>query len=134
MGGWNLTIRPTRFARVFVAVVMGALVVLILVGIMQGSTLLGLLPALLFVAFAVGVAWITAGCDDSRVWYGWRSADRSSLISGDVSSRRSRGVDYGGLSLFDATGRRVLFVPRGLFADRDFRELVAAIGLPPRQA
>jgi hypothetical protein len=131
----NLTIKPTRFTRGFIAVFFGALIVVAIVGTLEGSTPAGgILLTVFSLAFTALVLWISAGCSDEKVWFAWRSVDRTTLRSIDLSSRPGLGVDYGGLRLFDSDGVLVLTVPSLYFADDDIQKLIEALALPLRSA
>jgi hypothetical protein len=131
----NLTIRPTRFTRGFIAVVFVALMMVAIVGTVQGGTPLGgIFLGVLSLAFTAYIFWISAGCDDERVWFGWRSVERSTLRSMELTSRPGIGVDYGGLRLLDSNAILALTVPSLLFADDDIQKLIQSLGLPRRPA
>ncbi len=129
----NLTIRPTRFTRGFVAASMGALTVVALVGTLQGSTPAGGIGLAAFcVGFTALIFWISAGCSTEKVWFMWRAVDRSALGSMEMTSRPGVGVDPGGLRLFDSDGVWTLTVPSSFFADDDIQKLIGALALPLR--
>ena len=129
----NLTIRPTRSARGFVAAFFGAIVVLAVVGTVEGSTPAGgVFLSVFSLAFTAYVLWISAGCSDETVWFGWRSVDRSTLRSFELSSRPGLAVDYGGLRMFDSNGLLALTVPSLFFADDDIQKLIESVALPLR--
>ncbi len=129
----NLTIRPTRFTRGFIGVFFGALILAAIVPTVQESTpLAGIFFAVFLLAFMAWIFWINAGCNDDKVWFGWRSVDRSTLRSIELSSRPGLGVDYGGLRLLDSNARLVLTVPSLFFADDDIQKLFQALALPPK--
>lgn len=129
----TLTIRPTRFTRGFIAVFFGALIVVAIVATLQGSTpLAGIFIAVFSLAFGGYIFWISAGCTDEKVWFGWRTVERSTLRSIELSSRPGLGVDYGGLRLLDTNAQLALMVPSLFFADDDIQRLIQALALPPR--
>jgi hypothetical protein len=129
----NLTIRPTRFTRGFIAAFFGSLIVVAIVGTFEGSTPAGGIVISVFsLAFTAFIFWISAGCSDENVWFAWQSVDRATLLSIELSSRPGLGVDYGGLRLFDSHGALVLTVPSLYFADDDIQRLIEALALPLR--
>ncbi len=131
----NLTIRPTRFTRGFIAVLFAALMVVAIVGTVQGGTPLGgIFLGVFSLAFTAYIFWISAGCNDEKVWFGWRSAERITLRKMELTSRPGLGVDYGGLRLLDSNAILALTVPSLLFADDDIQKLIQALGLPMRPA
>lgn len=133
VGRGNLTIRPTRFTRGFIAVFFAALIVVAIIATLQGSTsLAGIFIAVFSLAFTAYIFWISAGCTDEKVWFGWRTVERSALQSIELSSRPGRGVDYGGLRLLDSNAQLALMVPSLFFADDDIQKLIQALALPPR--
>ncbi len=128
----NLTIRPTRFTRGFVAAFMGALTVVAIVGTLQGSTPAGGIGLAAFcMGFAALIFWLSAGCSAEKVWFMWRTVDRSALGSIELTSRPGLAVDYGGVRLFDSDGVWRLTIPSLFFAD-DIQKLIGALALPLR--
>lgn len=128
----NLTIRPTRFTRGFIAVFFGVLIVVAIVPTVQDSTpLAGIFIAVFSLAFTAWIFWISAGCTNEKVWFGWRSVERSTLRSIELTSRPGLGVDYGGLRLLDSNALPALTVPSLFFADDDIQKLMQALALPP---
>jgi len=131
----NLTIRPTRFTRGFIAVFFAAIIVVAIPGTVQGGTPLGgIFLGVFSLAFTAYIFWISAGCNDEKVWFGWRSAERITLRYMELTSRPGLGVDYGGLRLLDSNGLWALTVPSMFFADDDIQELIKALALPSRPA
>jgi hypothetical protein len=131
----NLTIRPTRFTRGFIAVIFAALMVVAIVATVQGGTPLGgIFLGGFSIAFTAYIFWISAGCNDEKVWFGWRSAERITLRYVELTSRPGLGVDYGGLRLLDSNAILALTVPSLLFADDDIQKLIQALALPVRPA
>jgi hypothetical protein len=129
----TLTIRPTRFARGLVVAFMGALTVVAIVGTLQGSTPVGGIGLAAFcVGFTALILWMSAGCSAEKVWFMWRTVDRSALGSIELTSRPGLAVDYGGLRLLGANGVLALTVPSLFFADDDIQKLIGALGLPLR--
>ena len=131
----KLTIKPTRFTRGFIAVFFAAIMVVAIPGTVQGGTPLGAIFLGAFsLAFTAYIFWISAGCNDEKVWFGWRSVERIKLRYVELTSRPGLGVDYGGLRLLDSNGLWALTVPSLFFADDDIQKLIQAIGLQSRPA
>jgi len=129
----NVTIRPTRFTRCFVAAFLGGLTVVAIVGTAQGGTVAGGIALAAFcLGFTALIFWMSAGCSDELVWFMWRTVDRTTLRSMDLSTRPGLAVDYGGLQLFDSNGVLALTVPSLFFADDDMRRLIEALALGMR--
>jgi len=132
-GDVNVTIRPTRATRGIVAVFMGALGLLIVYTEVRNSTMgPEIVLLIVFVGFIAFILWISAGCDQERVWFAWRRVPRSELREMELQRRPSLGADYGAIRLFDSEGEFALAIPTLFFADDDIDSLVGAIGLPQR--